>query len=147
MLKFTPKELTTLFDAVQSRIFQSLNEGANPYDEEIKTLLTLQDKLLETKKVDMTPTDKGQRGRIGHIGPKGEQLNEDVQLLDKVLYDKAKGYVIGQLGDKMIVQVQGSTYWVDPKDLKEFAKKPDLTTVPHMKFDEKTQALLINLLY
>jgi hypothetical protein len=71
-----------------------------------------------------------------------EAVNEDLQLLDKVVYDKSRGYITGEIGGKYIVMVQGSTYLVDPKDLKEFAKKPDLTTVPHMKFDEKTQALL-----
>ena len=71
-----------------------------------------------------------------------EALNEEVQLLDKVFYNKERGYVTGQLGDKMIVQVQGSTYWVSLKDLKEFNKKQEPVLVPHMKFDDKTQALL-----
>jgi len=71
-----------------------------------------------------------------------ESLNEDIQLLDKVKYKKDTGYVIGQYDKKLIVQVQGNTYMVDPKDLKEFNKKPDPIVTPHMKFDEKTQALL-----
>jgi hypothetical protein len=69
-------------------------------------------------------------------------LNEDVQILDKVKYGKETGFVTGQIEGKMIVQVQGSTYLVDPKDLKQYNKKPDIITQPHMKFDEKTQKLL-----
>lgn len=71
-----------------------------------------------------------------------ESLNEEAQILDKVRYNKDRGYVTGEIEGKMIVMVQGSTYLVDPKDLKEWNKKPDLTTVPHMKFDEETQKLL-----
>lgn len=69
-------------------------------------------------------------------------LNEDVQVLDKVILDKERGYVTGEINGKMIVMVQGSTYLVDPKELKEYNKKAEPTVVPHMKFDEKTQALL-----
>jgi len=70
-------------------------------------------------------------------------LNEEVQLLDKVILDKERGYVTGQIDGKMIVMVQGSTYLVDPKELKEFNKKEEPTLAPHMKFDEKTQKLLM----
>jgi len=69
-------------------------------------------------------------------------LNEEIQILDKVILNKERGFVTGEMGDKMIVMVQGSTYLVDPKELKEYSKKPELVTVPHMKFDEKTQKLL-----
>jgi len=71
-----------------------------------------------------------------------ESVNEDIQLLDKITYKGQRGYVNAQLGDKVIVQIQGSTYMVDPKDLKEFYEKPKITTHPSMKFDDKTQALL-----
>ena len=71
-----------------------------------------------------------------------EPLTESIQIGDTVRLDKEKGYVIGQVEGKWIIQVQGSTHLVDPKEIKEWAKKPDLTTVPHMKFDDKTQALL-----
>lgn len=70
-------------------------------------------------------------------------LNEEVQLLDKVILDKERGYVTGQIDGKMIVMVQGNTYLVDPKELKEFNKKPEPTLAPPMKFDEKTQKLLM----
>jgi len=70
-------------------------------------------------------------------------LNEEAQVLDKVIFDKEKGYVTGQIDGKMIVMVQGSTYLVDPKELKEYNKKEEPSTVPHMKFDEKTQKLLM----
>lgn len=68
-------------------------------------------------------------------------INEEVQIGDKVYHDKEKGFVIGQIQNKVIVQVQGNTYLVDPKDLKEYKKKT-ITTEPHMKFDEKTQKVL-----
>jgi uncharacterized protein (UPF0147 family) len=71
-----------------------------------------------------------------------EAVNENLQILDKVVHDKSRGYITGEIDGKYIVMVQGSTYLVDPSELKEYTKKPDLTTVPHMKFDEKTQALL-----
>ena len=69
-------------------------------------------------------------------------LNEELQLQDKVVYDKQTGYINGQIDGKWIVQVQGNTYMVDPKDLKEYSKKPEVVTKPHMKFDEETQKLL-----
>jgi hypothetical protein len=69
-------------------------------------------------------------------------LNEGVEILDKVILDKERGYVTGQIDGKMIVMVQGNTYLVDPKELKEYNKTPAPCVVPHMKFDEKTQKLL-----
>lgn len=71
-----------------------------------------------------------------------ESVNETLQLLDKVKYAGQRGYVNGQIGGKLIVQVQGSTFLVDPKELKEYNAKPEVSTKPHMKFDEVTQALL-----
>ena len=71
-----------------------------------------------------------------------ESLNEELQILDKVKYDGQRGYINGQINGKWIVQVQGSTYLVDPDQLKEYNTKPDIITQPHMKFDDKTQALL-----
>jgi len=71
-----------------------------------------------------------------------ESLNEDAQILDKVRYEKDRGYVIGEIEGKLLVQIQGNTVLVDPKEVKEWNKKPDLITVPHMKFDEETQKLL-----
>ena len=116
MLKLNKTELEILY------------EGLTDYVNERITDLSYEDleKINELQK------------KIGSAG----KLNEDAQLLDKVRFDKSRGYVTGQMGDKMIVMVQGSTYMVDPKDLKEFNKKPDLTVKPHMKFDEKTQKLL-----
>jgi hypothetical protein len=69
-------------------------------------------------------------------------LNEYYQVGDTVRFDKEKAYVIGEIEGKLLVQVQGNTYLVDEKDLKDYRKKVDLTTVPHMKFDEETQKLL-----
>jgi len=68
-------------------------------------------------------------------------LNESAQIGDAVRLDGQKGYVIGEIGGQIIVQIQGSTKLVDPLKVKE-NKKPELTTQPHMKFDEKTQKLL-----
>jgi len=69
-------------------------------------------------------------------------IDESVQILDKVHIDGDRGYVTGEIGGKMIVQVQGNTFLVDPKDLKEFNKKPEILVQPPMKFDEQTQKLL-----
>ena len=69
-------------------------------------------------------------------------LNETVQIGDAVVLDGAKGFVIGEVEGKVIVQLQGNTQLVDPKQVKEHKKKPEFTTVPHMKFDEETQKLL-----
>lgn len=69
-------------------------------------------------------------------------LNEEIQILDKVILNKERGFVTGEIEGKMIVMVQGNTYLVDPKELKEYNKKPEHIVVPHMKFDEKTQKLL-----
>lgn len=80
--------------------------------------------------------------KVKKVELKFKPINESIQIEDTVRYKDKKGYVTGQIGDKYIVAVQGSTYLVDKKDLKEYHKKPDLTTIPHMKFDEKTQALL-----
>lgn len=74
--------------------------------------------------------------------PINTSLNESIQLLDKIKYNKERGYVIGQIEGKWIVQVQGNTYMVDEKDLKEYNAKPDTSVKPHMKFDEKTLSLL-----
>jgi hypothetical protein len=69
-------------------------------------------------------------------------LNESVQIGDAVKLDGQKGFVIGQIDGKVIIQVQGNTSLVTPDKVKEYGKKPDLLTVPHMKFDEETQKLL-----
>jgi len=68
-------------------------------------------------------------------------LNESVQIGDAVKLDGQKGFVIGEIGGKVIVQIQGNTKLVDPSKVKE-NKKPDLQVEPHMKFDDETQKLL-----
>ena len=70
-----------------------------------------------------------------------EELNESVQIGDAVRLDGEKGFVIGQIDGKIIVQIQGDTKYVNPSKVKE-NKKSEVTTKPHMKFDDKTQALL-----
>jgi len=117
MLKFNKQELNLIYDALNH-----LNESDSK--ESVSKIL---EKLNNTGKIE---------------NPKEEKLNEGIQIEDKVHYDKERGYVIGEVEGKLIVMVQGNTYFVDPKDLTEFKKKPDLTTKPHMKFDENTQKLL-----
>lgn len=121
MLKFNKKELELLYEGINELV---KDENSKFSYKELQLIQTLQEKLRST-------------GKIGK-----EKLNEDLQILDKVVYDKSRGYITGQLDGKFIVTVQGSTYMVDPKDLKEYNKKPDTTLKPHMKFDDTTQKLL-----
>jgi len=118
MLKFNKQELNLIYEALIC-----LNREAS--QEKVSIIMEMIKKLLHTGKIDTN-----------------ESLNENFQILDKVNIDKDKGYIIGQIEGKLLVQVQGCTYLVNPTELKEFNKKTDLTTLPHMKFDEKTQALL-----
>lgn len=72
----------------------------------------------------------------------GNHLNENAQLGDKVLYKGHRGYVIGQTFDgDFVIQVQGSTSFVKPKDVKVLGIKTK-TMEPPFKFDEKTQKVL-----
>jgi len=73
----------------------------------------------------------------------GMMINESATLLSKVKYKGKTGYVNAEMPDgKLIVQVQGDTFLVDPKDLKEMHPREDKTMPLPMKFDEKTQKLL-----
>lgn len=121
MLKFNKRELEILYEGINELL---RDENSKFSYKELQLIQDLQEKLRSTGKITK------------------EKLNEEVQVLDKVIYDKARGYVTGQIDGKMIVMVQGSTYLVDPKELKEFNKKPDTTLKPPMKFDDKTQKLL-----
>ena len=76
------------------------------------------------------------------VEPVFKSLNENAQIGDAVRLDGKKGFVIGQIGGKLIVQIQGNTEYVEPGKVKENTPKAKPTTKPHMKFDEKTQALL-----
>lgn len=69
-------------------------------------------------------------------------LNESVQIGDTVRLDGKKGFVIGELGGKIIVQIQGNTEYVAPSKVKENTPKPKEEVKPPMKFDEQTQKLL-----
>jgi hypothetical protein len=121
MLKFNKNEIELLYEG----ILELLNNDNSKFSHrQFKDIQVLQEKLLSTGKIS-------------------DKLNENnIQLLDKVIYNKTKGYVTGQIDGKMIVAAQGSTYLVDPKDLKEFNKKPEPSVVPHMKFNDETQKLL-----
>jgi len=65
-----------------------------------------------------------------------KKLNE-AQIGDTVLLDKQKGYIIGQMGDKVLVQVQGSTSCVTPSDVKVLNAKVE-TQKPPYEFDKLT---------
>jgi len=71
-----------------------------------------------------------------------QTLNESTQVGDKVTYDGKRGYIIGQAtnGD-WLVQVQGSSNFVNPKDVKVMGMKAKTMELPY-KFDEKTQKVL-----
>ena len=119
MLKLNKKEAGLIYEALQTLLRDKPDS---------KEIVELRDKFLQTGKIN--------------IAQKAESINEKFQLLDKVYHDKQRGNIIGEFEGKFIVMVQGNTYMVDPKDLKEFKKKPEIITQPHMKFDEKTQKLL-----
>ena len=86
--------------------------------------------------------------KYNEIEDLNESLNEDLieecfQLGDTVKIDGEKGYVIGQIGDDLIIQVQGSTHRV-PQNSKKLKgeKQEKLITEPHMKFDKVSLKLL-----
>ena len=70
---------------------------------------------------------------------KTQPLNESAQIGDKVTYKGQRGYIIGQAqnGD-WLVQVQGTSDFVNPKDVKVVGIKAKTMELPY-KFDEKTQ--------
>lgn len=73
---------------------------------------------------------------------KAQPMNESAQVGDKVTYNGKRGYIIGQAqnGD-WLVQVQGSSNFVSPKDVKVVGMKAKVMEPP-FKFDEKTQKVL-----
>jgi len=75
---------------------------------------------------------------------KAQPLNENqsAQVGDKVTYAGKRGYIIGQAqnGD-WLVQIQGSSDFVNPKDVKVVGMKAKTMELPY-KFDEKTQKVL-----
>jgi hypothetical protein len=72
-------------------------------------------------------------------------LNEVATLGSKVKYKGQTGYVNAEMQDgKVIVQVQGSTYAVDPKDLKEMHPRTDKVMSAEVpQFNDKTQKILL----
>ena len=73
-----------------------------------------------------------------------ELILENAQVGDKVLYNKQRGYIIGQSSEgDLIVQIQGSTEWAKPKDVQVLRGQANPTEkFKQFKFDEKTQKLL-----
>ena len=70
-------------------------------------------------------------------------LNESATLLSKVKYKGKTGYVNAEMHDgKLVVQVQGDTFLVDPKDLKEMHPREDKVLKAPIKFDDQTQKVL-----
>jgi len=73
-----------------------------------------------------------------NLKKKNNKLTESAQIGDTVMYDKDKGYVIGQTGDgDLIIQIQGSTAKANPRDVKVMGEKKEVLDVPY-KFDNKT---------
>ena len=71
-----------------------------------------------------------------------QMLNESTQIGDTVMFNKQKGYVIGQTGDgDFLVQVQGSSHKVKPSQVKVLGAKIE-TLKPPFKFDKVTQKVL-----
>lgn len=68
---------------------------------------------------------------------------ESAGLGSKVKYKGQTGYVNAEMQNgKLIVQVQGSTYTVDPKDLKEMHPREDNVLKAPIRFDDQTQKVL-----
>jgi len=84
----------------------------------------------EAKKAEVVKESKNVKKKLN------KKLNE-AQIGDTVLLDKQKGYIIGQMGDKILVQVQGSTNCVTPKDVKVLNAKVE-TQKPPFEFDKLT---------
>ena len=69
---------------------------------------------------------------------KKNKLTEAIQIGDTVIYDKSKGYVIGQTNDgDLLIQIQGSTAKANPKEVKNVREKEEVLDVQY-KFDNKT---------
>ena len=129
MLKFNKQEINLIFEGLKCLM--------NIRRESHKEVMPLINKILETGKID---TSKPETAKIAESVT--ESVNEELQLHDKVKYNKETGFISGEINNQFIVMVQGNTYLVDPKDLKEYSPKSEITTQPHMKFDEETQKLL-----
>ena len=70
-----------------------------------------------------------------------ESINENAQIGDTVIYDRQKGSIVGSIGNDVLVQVQGSTHQVSPKEVKVLGVESK-TVTPPFKFDPQTQKLL-----
>lgn len=74
-----------------------------------------------------------------NIKKNSKHLNENVQIGDTVIFDKSKGYVIGQTNDgDLLIQVQGSTHKTTPKKVKLVNEKPEILVKPPYEFDKQT---------
>lgn len=73
-----------------------------------------------------------------------EILLENAQLGDKVVYNKQRGYVIGETSDgNLIIQIQGSTKTAKPKDVKVLRGHVNISAKSkQFKFDKQTQKVL-----
>lgn len=75
------------------------------------------------------------------VEKKKSKLNESAQIGDTVIFNKQKGSVIGQIGDDLIVQVQGSSNYAKQSDVNVVGAKVE-TLKPPFKFSKETQKLL-----
>ena len=81
---------------------------------------------------------KAKTNESQNLKKKSKNLNE-TQIGDTVMYNKDKGYVIGQTNDgDLLVQIQGSSHKVKPSEVKEYGNKPKAAAVQY-KFDKVTQ--------
>lgn len=106
-------------------------------DEDIEKIYLETEKNLKKK----TKVNESQSTWNGGISNQTQQTVSQPQLGDDVMYDKQKGSVIGQIGNDLIVQVQGSSYRTNPKNVKVLGAKVE-TLKPPFKFSKETQELL-----
>jgi len=70
---------------------------------------------------------------------KKKRLIESAQIGNTVMFDKQKGYVIGQTNNgDLIIQVQGSSHIANPNDVKVLGAKVETLVKPPFKFDKLT---------
>ena len=129
------EEIQLIIDSLD----QTMDEYDDPGDDPKYWIASkLRGALGTTKDIDESFSEMG-------LGDDFNELNESASLLDKVKYKGQTGYVNGQMNDgKLIVQVQGSTYVVDAKDLKEMHPRTDKVMDPKVpQFNDQTQKILL----
>ena len=98
----------------------------------------------EDEDEEVVENEKKSKSVLKNVAKKSAQkrkLNESAQLGDTVLINKEKGYVIGAIGNDLLVQVQGSVKQTPQSGVKVLGAKT-ATMKPPIKFDDKTQKVL-----